>query len=142
MREVVFAGAPEWVAEQRRDWMIRVEEFAKSLGLPAKTELATDPFFGGAARGKRLLQQLKELKYELRVGSMAIASFNLHETHFTERFDIAMKGGGVAHTGCVAFGLERLALISAAMSRSRICCTRSNESMISWIFSMRPSRSV
>ena len=106
MREIVFAGESDWVADQRHEWMRRIEAFAKSLGLSARLELATDPFFGGEARGKRLLQQLKELKYELRVGSMAITSFNLHETHFTERFDIAMTDG-VAHTGCVAFGLER-----------------------------------
>ena len=110
MREIVFAGEPDWVADQRCEWMKRIEAFAKSLGLPARLELATDPFFGGEARGKRLLQQLKELKYELRVGTMAIASFNLHETHFTRRFDIALANGGVAHTGCVAFGLERWAL--------------------------------
>lgn len=110
MREIVFAGPPEWVAEQRQQWMTRIEAFAKSLGLQAKMELATDPFFGGEARGKRLMQQLRELKYELRVGSMSIASFNLHETHFTKRFDIALADGGTAHTGCVAFGLERWTL--------------------------------
>lgn len=110
MREFVFAGPPDWVVEQRRAWMTRVQAFAQSLGLAPTMDLASDPFFGGEARGKRLLQQLKELKYELRVGSMALASFNLHETHFTKRFDIALAGGGVAHTGCVAFGLERWTL--------------------------------
>jgi seryl-tRNA synthetase len=110
MREFVFAGPPDWVVEQRRTWMTRVEALARSLGLRPTLDLASDPFFGGDARGKQLIQQLKELKFELRVGSMALASFNLHETHFTRRFDIALAGGQVAHTGCVAFGLERWAL--------------------------------
>jgi seryl-tRNA synthetase len=116
MREVVFAGAPGWVVERRRAWMQRVEAFARSLELDATMELANDPFFGGQARGRQLLQRLKELKYELRVRvaglpePLAVASFNLHETHFTDRFEIALTGGATAHTGCVAFGIERWAL--------------------------------
>src|ERR1051325_2354895 len=107
MREIVFVGPPQRVVEQRQMWMARIEAFASSLELPATMQVATDPFFGGESRGKRLLQQVKELKYEMRVGSMAIASFNLHETHFAKRFDIALVDGRTAHTGCVAFGLER-----------------------------------
>jgi len=109
MREVVFVGPQLWVKEQRQEWMDRVSAFALSQGIEAQMEPATDPFFCDASRGKRLVQQMKELKYELRARSLALASFNLHEEHFTERFNISLAGGAAAHTGCVAFGLERWA---------------------------------
>lgn len=106
MREVVFIGGADWVAERRRAWIERVRAFAASLGLAGAIELATDPFFGDGSRGRKLLQQIKELKYELRA-PLALASFNLHETFFTGRFDIRQSDDSPAQTGCVAFGLER-----------------------------------
>jgi hypothetical protein len=66
------------------------------------------------------MQQLKNLKYELRVdagsaGRLAIASFNLHETFFTGRFNIGpMSDGSATATGCVAFGIERWTLACLA----------------------------
>lgn len=113
MREVVFLGPAAWVARQREEWIERVRDLARSLGLAGELELATDPFFGGPARGKTLLQQLKALKYELRLRAgaegqtLAVASFNLHEAFFGRRFGIALPGGAPAHSACVAFGLER-----------------------------------
>jgi seryl-tRNA synthetase len=37
-------------------------------------------------------------------------SFNYHQAHFGEIWDIGTASGGVAHTACVAFGMDRLAL--------------------------------
>jgi hypothetical protein len=114
MREVVFIGPAAWVAATRDDWMQRGLEFARSMGMDGSLEPATDTFFGDPGRGRRLLQQLKGLKYELRmrVGEsvQAVASFNLHDAFFTSRFDIAMADGTPAASGCAAFGLERWAL--------------------------------
>ncbi|MBI3853981.1 MAG: hypothetical protein HY298_27455 [Verrucomicrobia bacterium] len=115
MREVVFVGPAGWVAERRSEWQGRVSTFTKSLGLVGEIALATDPFFGGEGRGKKLLQQLKQLKYELRLEldgekNLAVASFNLHETFFGRRFGITLADGTTAHSGCVAFGLERWVL--------------------------------
>jgi len=115
MREIVFFGSPGFVRDQRESWMQTAMRWAEGLGLGARTELANDPFFGTASRGKKLLQQVKELKYELRVprqsgAMMAIASFNLHEQFFTRAFDIALGNGEPACSGCVAFGLERWAM--------------------------------
>jgi len=112
MREFVFLATPELVHQQRRDWMERVASFAHAVGLKGEIELATDPFFGEAGRGKKLLQQIKELKYEFSVvmpdgSKLAIASFNLHETFFTSRFGIVAAGASETHSACVAFGLER-----------------------------------
>lgn len=115
MREVVFVGRPAWVASARDDWMKRAEGLASSLGLSGTMEEATDMFFGPGDRGRRLIQQMKKSKYELRMnagaaGELAVASFNLHETFFTERFDIRLEDGTRAASGCAAFGLERCAL--------------------------------
>ena len=39
-----------------------------------------------------------------------VASFNYHQDHFGTPFDIRTADGEVAHTACVGFGLERIAL--------------------------------
>jgi hypothetical protein len=122
MREVVFVGPAGWVAERRDEWAVRVQQFAVSLGLRGSLEPAADPFFGSVGRGRRLLQQLKDLKYELCLdlgdGRTAVASFNLHEQFFGRRFAIDLGestvGDGLqtvpASSACAAFGLERWAL--------------------------------
>lgn len=115
MREIVFVGAAAWVGARRDEWMSRISHFAASLGLDGSLEPATDLFFGATSRGKQLLQQVKGLKYELRLAagrhSLAVASFNLHETFFGERFAMSLEGGTAAHSACVAFGLERWVLV-------------------------------
>jgi hypothetical protein len=60
-------------------------------------------------------QRDQELKFELvaMIGGpepTAIASFNYHQDHFTLIYDLGFEGGAVAHTGCVAFGIERITL--------------------------------
>jgi seryl-tRNA synthetase len=120
MREIVLVGAADWVRQQRRKGMDRILAFAKSLQLRVTLQTASDPFFaGGAARGMMLLQQIKQLKYELRAPvdapgtEMAIASFNLHEMFFSRRFGFVVNNGVPTHSGCIAFGLERWALALA-----------------------------
>jgi seryl-tRNA synthetase len=125
MREAVLVGPAAWAAAEREFWMERVSAVAASLGLAGTLEPATDTFFGGTGRGRQLVQQLKNLKYELRVdagsaGRLAIASFNLHESFFTSRFDIGpMSDGSPAVSGCVAFGLERWTLACLAQHDER-----------------------
>jgi seryl-tRNA synthetase len=120
MREIVFVGSAAWVRERRQEWMDRILAFAQSLHLVVQLDAATDSFFaGGEARGRKLLQQIKGLKFELRVQMdpkrtlLAISSFNLHETFFSRRFEFHLADGMDAHSGCVAFGLERWALALA-----------------------------
>jgi seryl-tRNA synthetase len=112
MREVVFLGPVDFVTQQRDQWKEKVRSFAESLELAGRVEVAADPFFGDAARGKKLLQQLKQLKYELRLETyggqnLAVASFNLHENFFAKRFGFTLPGGVAASSACVAFGVER-----------------------------------
>jgi seryl-tRNA synthetase len=114
MREVIFAGSPQWIEARADEWAHAIEDFATSLGLDAAIEPATDSFIGPAARGQRLIQQLKGLKRELTLSiedaRVAAASINLHETHFSSRFGFRLAGGGAAHSACVAFGIERWTL--------------------------------
>jgi seryl-tRNA synthetase len=120
MREIVLVGPANWVRERRQEWMDRILAFAKSFAMIVQLEPATDSFFGGGeARGRKLLQQIKQLKYELRAQvnakgtQLAISSFNLHEAFFSRRFGFHLADGTEAHSGCVAFGLERWALALA-----------------------------
>ena len=120
MREIVFVGPAAWVRERRREWMDRILAFAQSLRLAVQLDVATDSFIaGGDARGRKLLQQIKGLKFELRAHMdvegtpLAISSFNLHETFFSRRFGFSLEDGADTYSGCIAFGLERWALALA-----------------------------
>ena len=114
MREAIFIGPRDWVSAERTRWAERLDAFARGLRLTGSRVPATDPFFAAAGRGRHLIQQLKGLKEELRLGigsdTVAVASFNLHERFFGTRFDITLQEGAAAHSGCAAFGLERWAL--------------------------------
>jgi hypothetical protein len=61
-------------------------------------------------------QREQNLKYELVVPitseekPTAITSSNCHLDHFGLAFDIRTADGAVAHSACVGFGLERIAL--------------------------------
>lgn len=112
VRATDAAGAVAW----RDMWIGRGESFTERLGLDARTDVAADPFFG---RGGKLLaenQRDQRLKLEIAApvanddGPTAIISLNCHQDHFGLAFGIRTADGGVAHTACVGFGLERIAL--------------------------------
>jgi seryl-tRNA synthetase len=116
MHEHVRAGDAETVMVWRDSWLGRVESLTEGLGLAARPEVASDPFFG---RGGKLLagsQRDQRLKLEIvaAVASdespTAIISLNYHQDHFGDTFGIETADGAVAHTACVGFGLERMAL--------------------------------
>jgi seryl-tRNA synthetase len=77
---------------------------------------ASDPFFGRAGKMMAVSQVEQELKFELLIpinsaeNPTACMSFNYHQGHFGETWGIETSGGGVAHTACVAFGMDRFAL--------------------------------
>ena len=116
MHEHLRAAEPGIVRAWRATWLDRVQWFAETLGLEARVEVASDPFFG---RGGTLLaesQRDRRLKLEVvaPIGSdeypTAVISLNDHQDHFGELFGIATADAAVAHTSCVGFGLERLTL--------------------------------
>ncbi|MEU0386919.1 hypothetical protein [Streptomyces chartreusis] len=115
MREIILIGSQEAVAEQRRVLMESIFALIDDLGLEAHCEAASDPFFCSPGTAQKVWsQRLLELKYELVLpvgdnSSVAAASFNVHGQTLAEAFDITAADGTIAATGCMAFGLERLA---------------------------------
>jgi seryl-tRNA synthetase len=116
MREYVFIGAPEQVTEFRARWLKRAQGIARELGLTHELAGASDPFFGRVGKIMAVSQMEQALKLELlipvRSGEepTACMSFNCHRDHFGATWGLRTADGAVAHTGCVAFGIDRLAL--------------------------------
>jgi seryl-tRNA synthetase len=116
MREYVCIGSPDDVSEFRERWMVRAQGIARDLGLAFKVDYASDPFFGRVGQMKAVSQKQQSLKFELLVPlrseeqPTACMSFNYHRDHFGTTWDIKDAAGEPAHTGCVAFGMDRLAV--------------------------------
>jgi seryl-tRNA synthetase len=116
MREYVRIGSPDQVRDFREVWMKRAVSMADQLGVPYRVEAANDPFFGrpGLLMGKAQAQQ--ELKFELVIPvrsaekPTACMSFNYHREHFGQTWGMKTDSGELAHTACVAFGMDRLAV--------------------------------
>jgi seryl-tRNA synthetase len=116
MREYVKAGTAEQVITFREMWLDRAERLASSIGVPCAIEIANDPFFGRVGRVQADGQREQGLKFELLIpvnegeASTACMSFNYHQDHFGKTWSLRLATGEIAHTACVAFGLERLTL--------------------------------
>jgi len=116
MREYVRIASPEVIEAFREDWMTRATRMIEALALPFSIEIASDPFFGRSGKLLANNQRAQQLKFELLIPVNADAdptaciSFNNHRDHFGEIWDITQADGARAHSGCVGFGLERLAL--------------------------------
>ena len=116
MREIIVIGTREQVESVRQSLVRHVVRLVETLELDASVETATDPFFAAGDEGRRLMQQAGALKYELRLAvdatgrTIAAASFNHHHDFFGTRFDVRLPNAAPAHSGCVAFGLERWVL--------------------------------
>lgn len=115
-REFVRLGTPDQALAHRDLWLARAEEMHRSVGLRVQKVLANDPFFGRGGRVMKATQREQDLKYELvapvtsEEKPTAITSSNCHLDHFGVAFDIRTHDGAVAHSACVGFGLERIAL--------------------------------
>ncbi|MEY4563666.1 MAG: hypothetical protein RLZZ618_2943 [Pseudomonadota bacterium] len=116
MREFVRLGTPEQALNHRDGWLERAQVILKSLGLNVEPVLANDPFFGRGGRVMKATQREQNLKYELVLPIVseekptAITSCNYHLDHFGSVFDIKTADGATAHSACMGFGLERIAL--------------------------------
>lgn len=115
-REIVRIAEPETVAAWRDRWRDRSVELLRTIGLDARFDVANDPFFGRSGRLLARSQRSQALKFEVLVQiagpePTAVASFNYHQDHFSSTYGISMdNGGATAHTACLGFGLERIAL--------------------------------
>jgi seryl-tRNA synthetase len=116
MREYVCIGTAEQAVAFRAHWMSRAQELAQELELPYQIAPATDPFFGKAGKLLAMSQIEQSLKFELLIPVLseenptACMSFNCHRDHFGKTWGMRTADGELAHTACVAFGLDRLAL--------------------------------
>ena len=116
MREIIVLGTREQVEAVRQSLVRQAADFVTALELEGEIGIATDPFFTTGDEGRRLMQQAGALKHELQLAvdasgrSVAAASFNHHHDFFGTRFAIRLADGSPAHSGCVAFGLERWVL--------------------------------
>ncbi|MCW5746797.1 MAG: amino acid--[acyl-carrier-protein] ligase [Alphaproteobacteria bacterium] len=115
-REYVRIGTPEQVMDFRQLWIDRGTAIMTALGVPLHVDVANDPFFGRAGRMLAANQRDQTLKFELLIPitstdkPTACLSFNYHQDHFGHAWDIHTHDGGTAHTACVGFGVERIAL--------------------------------
>ena len=114
MREFVRIGRPEEITAFRESWMSRARELAELLALPYSIEVANDPFFGRIGQIMAVSQIQQALKFELLIPYHAKArptacmSFNYHREHFGQVWGLRDDSDDLAHTGCVAFGMDRL----------------------------------
>jgi seryl-tRNA synthetase len=116
MREYVCIGSPGQIISFRESWIERAQQLADQLGLPFQIAPASDPFFGRTGQVMAIAQLQQSLKFELLVPvrsaeqPTACMSFNYHLDHFGSIWGLRDDAGAIAHTGCVAFGLDRLAI--------------------------------
>src|SRR5262249_14733136 len=116
MREFVCVGTNEQALDLQTRWKSRAQNVATLLGLPHTVAPASDPLFGNGGRLTAQSQIQQPLKFELLIPvqseqpPMSCVSLNYHCDHFGATWGLLTEEGHVAHTACVAFGLERLAL--------------------------------
>ena len=116
VREWVLAGTPSQVVAWRDMWLQRGLALLRSLGLPAESDVASDPFFGRGGKFLAQAQKAQKLKFEVlvpvisRENPTAVCSFNYHQDHFSSTFGIRTADGEVANTACLGFGLERVTM--------------------------------
>jgi seryl-tRNA synthetase len=116
MHEIVFVGgsaAAESHRDQGLEWGLLMLE---DLGLSMEAVPASDPFFGRLGTSLKVEQAESQLKFEGVTAvdhpprSVAIMSANCHREHFGASFAISCASGEVAHSACVGFGVDRIAL--------------------------------
>lgn len=114
VRDIMFVGSETFVLESRELLIRKLSEFLTELQLNCKIETANDPFFTNQAAMKSVFQNSSGLKYELLAEiphqdkAIAVGSINNHLDMFSHAFDIATPSGGMAHSGCIGVGMERL----------------------------------
>jgi seryl-tRNA synthetase len=116
MHELVYVGDPDAAQEHRDAVLAQGIRLLAELGLPMATVPANDPFFGrvGTILASAQLEENLKLEGTTPICSeerpTAIISGNCAREHFGEPFAIETAGGQVAHSSCVAFGVDRITL--------------------------------
>lgn len=116
MQELVCIGTADVVLAFRDQWLEHGLKTFADWGLPATVESAEDPFFGRAAAVMARSQREKALKFEIRVpvgdadATTACMSANYHMDSFGHSVELRLASGAIAHSACIGFGIERVAL--------------------------------
>jgi hypothetical protein len=116
MREVIFVGPAPQVLARRQRAIDETTALLDAWGLAYEIRSATDPFFIDDYASMTAFQLAFDLKFEVlaplpyRGQDLAIGSFNYHQDFFGRSFAITGRDGAPLHTGCIGFGLERVAL--------------------------------
>jgi len=116
MHEYVYVGEPARALEHRDRWLELAREALSTLDLEVTAEAANDPFFGRAGELLAGLQVKEARKIEIvsllpgYPAPTALASGNSHQDHFGNDFGIQSANGDVAHSSCIGFGLDRIAI--------------------------------
>jgi seryl-tRNA synthetase len=114
--EFVYLGSADGAIAHRDRWVDQALALHRSLGLACEAVVANDPFFGRAGLMLAANQRAEALKVEIvcpitsEVRLTAITSANCHRDHFGTEFGIETDTGDPAHSACVGFGVERIAL--------------------------------
>lgn len=114
MHEVVHVGTAVRAWDHRERGLAEGLDLLRSLGLEVVAAPADDPFFGRAGMLLASGQREEELKVEGVTaipgteGTTAVMSANAHRDHFGRPFRIETDDGAVAHSACVAFGIDRI----------------------------------
>ena len=140
------SATPELIGDFRERWMTRAQEIADRLGLPYRIEQASDPFFGRGGKLMAMSQVEQSLKFELLIPlrsaeqPTACMSFNYHRDHFGTTWGLRTEAGEVAHTGCVAFGIDRLVAGAVLDARGRAVAGGPRPFAKRWRFRRRERR--
>lgn len=122
MREVIFLGSPDFARETRQRSLDIVEAWMREWQLYGSLVTANDPFFSSDFANKATHQHRLAMKYEYKAllppgRPISILSSNLHGPTFSKAFSITQAGRPI-NTGCIGFGLERMALAILAQHGS------------------------
>ncbi len=115
MWEVIFVGSAPQVKAALNTASQAASRLVQEWGLAYRLENANDPFFIREFGTQAGFQNIYDLKYEYRArlpfkeGTVAVGSRNYHMDFFGRHMQIKLASGTFAHSGCIGFGLERLA---------------------------------
>ena len=119
LREVIFLGSPSFIKNTRFKTVKLLNQFVTNWQINGELISSNDPFFTNEFKTKASFQLHFDMKYEYKAKlpyenkTLAIMSSNIHGTTFSKNFNLKSKKN-VIHTGCLGFGLERLALVIIA----------------------------
>lgn len=136
MREIVFLGSEKYVMKKRIDYMDKAKQLVEHLNLNGRIQISHDPFFRKEDEVKVSFQKKFKLKYELLLNNpdsnndVAVGSFNYHNINFSKAYKIYLDDNHLAHTACIAFGLERLAFVYLMQVGINNCCNLLKEYIV------------